>query len=170
MHWWRVSPTSLWHMRRALGVTRTSNEGSRRLIREAAQLGADVAAEREVSNAERAARRETSQRLGLGRHRREGFDRARAWKAKELRLLGKAPDAEVAARTGRSVEGVRQKREELGIPNPASRKWTAEELAVLAAAGDAEVARRTGRTAWAVYLKRKALRVSARKAARGHAP
>ena len=78
--------------------------------------------------------------------------------------------ADLAARTGRSVEGARQKREELGIPNPASRKWTAEELALLATAGDAEVARQTGRTAWAVYLKRKALRVSARKAARRHAP
>jgi hypothetical protein len=33
-------------------------------------------------------------------------------------MLGKLPDAEVAARTGRSANAVRQKREKLGIPNP----------------------------------------------------
>jgi hypothetical protein len=54
----------------------------------------------------------------------------RAWKAKELWLLGKTPDPEIAARTGRGTGAARQKREELGIPNPASRKWTPEELAL----------------------------------------
>jgi hypothetical protein len=99
-----------------------------------------------------------------------GYRRVRAWQARELRLLGKLPDEEVARRTGRSAGAARRKREALGIVNPASRTWTPEELALLAAAGDAEVARRKGRTPWAVNMKRKALRVAARKSAHRGTP
>ena len=36
-HWWRVAECAVWRWRKALGVTRTNNEGSRRLIRTAAE-------------------------------------------------------------------------------------------------------------------------------------
>jgi hypothetical protein len=53
-----------------------------------------------------------------------------------LRLLGKMPDAEVAARTGRSENAVRVKRTKLGIPNPSGPGWTVEELALLRQCND----------------------------------
>jgi hypothetical protein len=39
-HWWGVSEGVVWRWRRVLGVTRTSNEGTRRLNRAAVELGA----------------------------------------------------------------------------------------------------------------------------------
>jgi hypothetical protein len=69
------------------------------------------------------------------------------------------PDAEVAGRNGRSVNGVRVKRSKLGIPNPSGPVWTAEELDLLGTAPDAEVATRIGRTEGAVTRKRCRLRI-----------
>jgi hypothetical protein len=40
------------------------------------------------------------------------------WSAAEMALLGTLPEEEVAARTGRTANGVRPKRCALGIPNP----------------------------------------------------
>ena len=74
-------------------------------------------------------------------------------------LLGTAPDAEVAARTGRNENGVRVKRCKLGIPNPSGPGWTAEELELLGTMPDAEVAACTGRTENGVTLKRCRLRI-----------
>jgi hypothetical protein len=69
-------------------------------------------------------------------------------------LLGELSDEEVAKRTGRTVGAVRQKREELGIPNPTSGRWTAAAVALLGTLPDDEVARRLGRPAGAVTQKR----------------
>jgi hypothetical protein len=55
-------------------------------------------------------------------------------------LLGTAPDEEVAARIGRKVSGVRQKREKLAIPNSEPGWWADEEIALLGTAPDWEVA------------------------------
>jgi hypothetical protein len=94
----------------------------------------------------------------LGRHL-EAARQERAWPAEHLALLGKMPDAEVAARTGRRENAVRVKRYKLGIPNPSGPGWTAEELDLLGTAPDAEVATRIGRTEGAVTLKRCRLRI-----------
>jgi hypothetical protein len=120
MHWWRVSDNSVWHMRKALDVSRTNNEGTQRLIREASELGREVMKEREWSEADRQHRRELAMRLDLERHLGDGFHRAFGWTVGPLRLLGKLPDAEVAKRTGRTVEAVRVKRGKLGLANPES--------------------------------------------------
>jgi hypothetical protein len=40
------------------------------------------------------------------------------------------PDQQVGRRTGRTAGAVRQKREELGISNPAGNRWMTEEIAV----------------------------------------
>jgi hypothetical protein len=65
--WWGVSVGVVWRWRKALGVTRATNEGSRRLIRAAAEKGA--AAQRGVplpaEQVER--RRQTALELDLGR-------------------------------------------------------------------------------------------------------
>lgn len=57
--------------------------------------------------------------MDLGRHLRGR--QVNAWKEAELSLLGKMPDARVAKNTGRTPDAVRQKREELRIPNPTAR-------------------------------------------------
>jgi hypothetical protein len=81
------------------------------------------------------------------------------WTPEDIALLGTVPDVEVARRTGRTLEAVRQKREELGIRNPAGNRWLAEEIALLGALPDREVARRLGRPLQSVTQKRIKLRI-----------
>jgi hypothetical protein len=78
----------------------------------------------------------------------------RAWQPPSLhRLLGTAPDEEIAARVGRSADAVRKRRNCLGIPHPSGHGWTGEEVALLGTAPDEEVAERIGRTTGAVTRK-----------------
>jgi hypothetical protein len=44
------------------------------------------------------------------------------WKKKELKLLGKLPDAEVAEKIGRTTNAVRVRRTMLGIPSARDRR------------------------------------------------
>jgi hypothetical protein len=67
-------------------------------------------------------RRRTARALNLGRHLPTGCNYAPWWSLAELRLLGRLPDGEVAAKVGRTPNAVRQKRQELGIPNPRDRR------------------------------------------------
>jgi hypothetical protein len=75
----------------------------------------------------------------------------------DLALLGKLTDDEVARRTGRSWNAVRQKREELGLPNSAAGRWAAEEVALLGTLADEEVARGLGRSLRSVIRMRRKL-------------
>jgi hypothetical protein len=102
--------------------------------------------------AERQARRDRSKRLDLARHLRPGYH-GLWWTEKEKRMLGTLRDNEVAARTGRTPNAVRIKREALGLLNPESRAWTAKELALLGTATDGKVAKRIGRRSSAVAQK-----------------
>jgi hypothetical protein len=52
---------------------------------------------------------------------------------------------------------VRQKREQLGIPNPAAGRWAAEEVALLGTLADEEVARGLGRSLSSVIRMRRKL-------------
>ena len=63
-------------------------------------------------------RRRTAVEQNLGRNLIPGSHLYPAWTKKELALLGKVPDREVAARTGRTLKAVQQKRLTLGIPAP----------------------------------------------------
>jgi hypothetical protein len=120
-HWWGVSVGVVW--RKALGVGRTDNEGSARLIRAAAEKGAVAVAAREWTQEERERMRQLNNRLSLAKHLVLGYHGPR-WAAWEWALLGTVPDREVARRTGRSVDGVRRKRTKLGIANPYDRRRT----------------------------------------------
>jgi hypothetical protein len=116
MFWWGVGCNTVWSWRKALGVEgRDGTEGSRRLIQAAAEKGADQVRGKPLSPEQVEQRRRTARALNLGQYL-EVARQKRAWPAKHLSLLGKLPDAEVAARTGRSANGVRQKRCKLGIP------------------------------------------------------
>jgi hypothetical protein len=71
------------------------------------------------------------------------------------------PDAEVARRTGRTLEAVRRKREKLGIPNPVDGRvtWTPEQDELVRTLPPGEVAETTGRGRHAVYCRRRVLGV-----------
>jgi hypothetical protein len=118
--WWGVSVGVVWRWRRALGVTRTNNEGSRRRMRAAAEAGA--ARQRGVPLPPEAVerRRRTAREKNLAQYLRPGYHGPR-WTEEDLALLGRLPDEEVARRTGRTWNAVRQKREKLGIPRPPAR-------------------------------------------------
>ncbi|HKI32353.1 MAG TPA: hypothetical protein VKA46_10830 [Gemmataceae bacterium] len=159
MHWWAASPTAVNNWRKALGVTRTDNEGTARLIQAAAEKGAEEVKAREWTEEERERRRRNTVENDLGRHLVTGYH-GPLWTREDIALLGTVPDKEIARRTERTVEAVRQKREQLGIPNPAGNRWTAEAVALLGTLPDREVARLLGRSLQSVTQKRCKLRVS----------
>jgi hypothetical protein len=82
------------------------------LIRAASERGAEQLRGRPLSPEQVERRRRTAKEQNLGRFLHKGYP-GRWWTKAEVRLLGKVPDEEVARRTGRSVDAVRQKREKL---------------------------------------------------------
>jgi hypothetical protein len=60
------------------------------------------------------------------------------WRAEDLALLGTMPDAKVARRMGRTLDGVRNARLKRGIAN--CWEWAEEEIALVGTAPDAEIA------------------------------
>ena len=88
-----VSVSTVWHWRKALGVTRKNNQGTHRLV-----LGANG--------------KTLESPFGVGGPLRPRA-RTAGWAAWEVALLGAISDREVARRTGRSMEAVGKKRLEL---------------------------------------------------------
>jgi hypothetical protein len=119
--WWGVSVGVVHRWRKALGVTRTNNGGSQRLIRAASAKGADATRGITLPEEQVERRRRTALEQDLGRYLVPGYH-GPWWSRQELALLGKLPDDEVARRTGRTWNAVWLKRGELGIPNPQHRR------------------------------------------------
>jgi hypothetical protein len=116
--WFGISEEAAWRWRKAFGVEGPAGtEGSRRLLRAAADVRMAAMRGKKLPPDQVERRRRTARELDLGQYlalaraRREG-----RWTRKELRLLGKMPDAELAEKTGRTANGVRIRRERLGIP------------------------------------------------------
>jgi hypothetical protein len=120
-HWWGVSRAAVIHWRKALGVGRTDNEGSRRLIQAAAEEGAKVVNAREWTGEKRERARRVNAAKGLSRNLVVGYH-GRVWAPEDIALLGTIPDEDLARRTGRTADAVRKKRKQLGIPNSASKR------------------------------------------------
>src|SRR5207248_3019089 len=79
----------------------------------------------------------------------------REWDPWEIKLLGQAPDPEVARKTGRTLKSIRHKRTRLGILwRPAPPRWTAADKKLLGRLTDFEVARRLGRSVTSVTNQR----------------
>jgi hypothetical protein len=122
--WRGVGEDVVWRWRKALDVTRTNNEGWQRLIRSAAEAGAEAIKAREWTEAKRKKRRRQAKRLGLIEYPRTVYLRECAWTAEELALLGTLPDDEVAAMIGRTTNAVRLMRTTRGIPTARDRRRT----------------------------------------------
>ena len=82
------------------------------------------------------------------------------WWAEEIAMLGKASDAQVARRLGRSVTSVKARRLRLGIASSRHR-WTPEQDALLGKFPDETLARRLGCTVKAVQARRERLGIPA---------
>jgi len=115
MHWWGVSHGPVARWRKALGADRVNNRETNRLIRQSSAKGVRAARRRGVTAAERRRRSMTGRSLDFIRNARAGRN---FWTPAELALLGTRPDADVASRTERTKNAVRQKRGKLGITNP----------------------------------------------------
>jgi hypothetical protein len=152
-YWWGVHLSTVIHWRKALGVTRTNNEGTHRLI-----LG-NIAQTLEA-------------RFGKvhGRSRRRGVSPFPArghpavWTPDEVALLGTLSDAEVAQKIGRSQSAVLKKRGRLGRAAVTAqgvaysrRLWTAEADKAVRTLSPQEAARVTGRSLGAVYHRKQYL-------------
>jgi hypothetical protein len=151
--WWGITAETSWRWRQALGVARL-NEGSRLLHAQVVAAAGRKLRGRKVPPEACERRRRTARELNLGQYLRPGALPEKLWKAAELALLGTLPLEMVARRTGRTPGAVRQKREELGIPNPTGNRWGSEEIALLGTLHDEEVGRRLGRSRSAVTQKR----------------
>jgi hypothetical protein len=103
--------------RRALGVTRTNNGGTQRLIRAASAKGAAVLRGVPLPPEQVERRRRAALENNLVQYIIPGYH-GPWWSQDQLALLGKLPDDEVARRTGRSCNAVRVRRDRLGIPKP----------------------------------------------------
>jgi hypothetical protein len=152
-HWWAVSASAVKRWRRALGVGRKDNKGSHRLIRASAAMGAEWSKAHEWTGEERERCRKLNAENGLAANLITGYH-GPLWAPEDIALLGTAADAEVAKRIGRTVDAVRQKREELGLPNPAGNRWAPGAIALLGTLPDQEVARLLGRSIQSVTQKR----------------
>lgn len=80
----------------------------------------------------------------------------KSWQSAELSQLGKATDAAIARRIGRTRKAVETKRLLLGIPpkTPRRRKWTAHEVNLLGTMSDAALAERLGIWGRTVMIER----------------
>src|SRR6266536_1882458 len=80
----------------------------------------------------------------------------RFWTPEEEKLLGTAPDVEIARQLNRTVLGVATRRRELGLQfrHTLVRPWTKADLKLLGTAPDQEIAGRLGRSATAVAGQR----------------
>jgi hypothetical protein len=121
-HWWGVSVGVVWRWRKALGVDKVNCPGSQRLVRAASEQGAARTRGVKLPPEQVERRRRTAAELDLERHLIAARTKLPHWAPAEVRLLGKLPDEEVAARVGRTRNAVRCKRETLGAPSPRSRR------------------------------------------------
>jgi hypothetical protein len=118
--WFCVSTPTVWHWRRALGISHWGTEGSRRLQRRCSEAGAAKLRGQKLSPAEVERRRQTALERGFRPGDRWGDSH---WTPAQQALLGALSDAEVAARIGRTAAAIRAKRLRLRIP----RRWSGEE-------------------------------------------
>ena len=105
-----VSTDTVWRWRKCFGVGgHATTRGSRKAIRAAARLGAEAVKTKEWTEEELRAKAALALALGLRPGPRWTPERD-GWTPEEVALLDQLTDAEIAAKTGRSVAAVRGKR------------------------------------------------------------
>jgi hypothetical protein len=121
MYWWGPTCSTVARWRKTLCVGRMDSEGSQRLILAASAAGAEVTRGQKLPPEQCEIRRQNNRTRNLKQYLRLGYH-GPWWTLKELALLGTMPDAEVAARLGRTTGAVRCRRTELGIASACDRR------------------------------------------------
>ena len=111
----------VWRWRKAFGIGRTGTEGSALLVQAAPQAGADAMKVKEWTDEEMDERSRLAIEGNFGARLHQGY-RGAWWTAEQLALLGTAPDEDVAAKVGRSVEAVRIMSTRRGIVTACDRR------------------------------------------------
>jgi hypothetical protein len=114
-HWWGVGVKLVWRWRQALGVGRTDNPGSARLIRAASQKGADEMKRKGWPAQARQQRRERAVVGNYAARLQPGYHGPR-WTQDQLALLGTDADKVIAARICKNRDAVRSQRVRRKIP------------------------------------------------------
>jgi hypothetical protein len=96
--------------------------------------------------------------LNLASNLKFGYQGPR-WTPEQIKLLGTAPDDDVAKQVGRTIGAVRVMRTRLGITDFGQHYWSAEQIASLGTDSDKEIAKLLGRSPQAVASKRRALKI-----------
>ena len=117
-YWFGVDYSVVWRWRKALGVE-PLNEGSARLRKAINRELVSQMKGKPLPPEQVERRRRTAKELGLRPPPRPG---GRPWTERELGFLGTAPDAELAARFGRTETAVRVMRLRRGVPSPRDRR------------------------------------------------
>jgi hypothetical protein len=113
MYWFGVSHNTVCLWRKAFGVGQWETAGSKRLQLQNSAAAADTTRGKRQPKELIRERLRTREERGIPLPSRWAED---GWRREELALLGTLPDAEVAARIGRTVSAVRKKRFRLRIP------------------------------------------------------
>lgn len=114
-YWWGVSGSTVVKWRRALGATRKNNPGTQVLVRAATAKALEEALACGVSDLERERRGRQARLTGPWQFS-PPVTYGVPWLPEHAALLGTMPDPEVARRTGHSVNAVRIRRRQVGVP------------------------------------------------------
>jgi hypothetical protein len=120
-HWFGVSTWTAWKWRRSFipGPGHVRTRGDRLTHRRISEAGADATRGVPLSDDVCDARAAAAKAAGRKPPNRWA---ATGWTAEQLALLGRVPDAELAARIGRTEEAVRRKRTAAGVPTHTDRR------------------------------------------------
>lgn len=106
-YWFGVNYATVCRWRKTFGITQWGTEGSQRLHESLSERGAAQLRGKKLPKA-----------LVKRRIEIRAAKSKTGWQQWQLDLLGTAPDAELAARFGRSANAVRIMRRRLGLPSP----------------------------------------------------
>jgi hypothetical protein len=73
-YWWGVGVKQVWRWRQCFSIGRADTPGSERLVKAAAQQGADAVKTKEWSDKEREHKRHLANELNLGKHLSPGYN------------------------------------------------------------------------------------------------
>jgi hypothetical protein len=121
VHWWGVHSSTVRLWRKAFGVGRMDNAGSRRLILAASEQAAEQVRGVPLSAEQCELRRQNVIKNRLLQRLQPGYQ-GPMWTAEQLALLGTLPDDEIAVRIGKTKLAVSLKRRSLGIAHPYDRR------------------------------------------------
>jgi hypothetical protein len=116
-YWFGVSANAVWNWRQAFDVARWGTEGSRRLLLQVCEAAAKKTRGKKRPPAAVQKQIQTCRERGYKPPQHRWVKTG--WKQWQIDLLGTAPDAELAARFGRTITAIRVMRNRLGRRQPA---------------------------------------------------